>query len=62
MGSVRRDGVLNESKQTKKMLILDTHFSIESHRVKPYYVLSPMTIERVSEGPLVQRVPGQCLH
>jgi len=38
------------AKQTKKMLILDTHFSIESDRVKPQYLLSPMTSNESLKG------------
>ena len=38
------------AKQTKKLLILDTHFSIESDRVKPHYVLSPMTSNESLKG------------
>jgi hypothetical protein len=47
---LRIDGVRKEWKQTKRMLILDTHFSIESHRVKPHYVLSPMTSNESQKG------------
>ncbi len=36
--------------QTKTLLILDTHFAIESDQVKPQYVLSPMTSHESLRG------------
>lgn len=38
------------ARQTKKLLLRDTHCSIESDRVKPHYVLSPMTSNESLDG------------
>lgn len=38
------------ARQTKTLLILDTHFAIDSDRIKPQYVLSPVTTNEGLRG------------